>query len=317
MTEPGELEPHSESSANRAVANPEIYTYLAGADTIKGGPKEFPDALDLELFEGYFRKLHEQRELITQDLFPEDDKLKGKHFKKGEGEVGQTIYYDMEAHSFATTESQQGDLASVGSTISDGYKEGKKLHVVDIHTHPDEVLPSVVDYYYMLIGDPNLKIRAIRAIGVLCPQTQIFAVATDQTPILADKEQLDKLLLEKGTETRQYEGEEGQYLLTLRKRNERIDAFIGRLVGEETSKQFENMLNKLSQGLEVGADDIKPSDSLIRLSEKATRVGAKAAAKWLAHLAKVYNRIQLQFAKEMGIKLYFSQDFRNFTAFPE
>lgn len=317
MKEPGELKPHSEGSANQAVANPEIYTYLAGGETIKGGPKEFPDTLDLGLFEGYFRKLHEQRKLITQDLFPEDDELKGKHFQEGVGEVGQTIYYDMEVHSFAATESRQGDLASVESTLAEAFEEGKKLPIADIHTHPGENLPSVIDYYYMLVGDPNFNIRAIRAIAVLCPQTQIFAVATDKTPIMADKEQVDKLLLEKGEKARQYEGAEGPYLLTLGNRNKRVNSFRGR-AGEETSKQiFENMLNKLSQGLEVGPDDLKPSDSFIQLSEKAIRVGAKAEAKWLARLAKIYNRIQLEFAEEMGIKLYFSQDFRNFTAFSE
>lgn len=317
MAELGTVGLQSEAIVSRETLDPSfIYTYLAGADTLRGGPQEFPSVLDLELFEEYMRGLDGQRLTVSQEFDVGGEALGLRPFHiEGEGEVAQSIYFDTETGSIQTTDLRRGGLSSVTSSFYDAVQEGR-VPLVEMHTHSGMAAPSVSDFQFMLLGDPQSKWRGIRAIAVLCPQTQILALATAETPILVP-DQLDQLLLEHGETNRQYEGKEGRYLKTLLNRTKRIGGFQVKHIEYEIAEKVKEWQDKLSQGVELEDKDKKPSDQYTKISDKANRAHAKAYAKYSKYLYRVYNRLQLQFAKDMKIKLYFSDDFRNFVALPE
>lgn len=318
MTEAGTVEPYPET-ATRQEAQEQLSLYLFGADTMKGGPREFPPALDLGLFENYMRELHGQRKTISQELTPGNDVIGIKPVNmEGEGEVTKTVYYDIKTDSVGITDIVRGDLSSARSSLIDAFGDDK-FPIMEMHTHPNKSLPSIIDYQFMLLGNPEARIRGVKAIAVLCPQMQILALATDETPMLAP-DQLHQLLSERGEPNRQYEGTEGKYLKTLESRWKRVFNFMMasfKRNEEQIFEQFKKDIDRINQGLEPEENDKESEDKFARVSAKAERIGEKAFHKYSHYLDKTFARIRLQFARDMGIKLYTSTDFRNFVELPD
>lgn len=172
----------------------DIALHLFSLDTFKGRPHEFPRYLDLRLFEKYMRALHEQREIITKNILPGNETTRLKPVNlEGEAEVAKAVFFDVKTGLVGATDTVHGDFTSVRSAFVDAYGNDR-LPLLEMHTHPTESFPSVIDYQFMLLGNPEAKVRAIRAIAVLCPQTQILALATDQTPMLSP-DQLHALMV--------------------------------------------------------------------------------------------------------------------------
>lgn len=297
-----ELRPQVAHESEIANAS-RIYTYLASADSIKGGPEDFPAVLDVHLFEEYMRGLDGERKTVSQEIHPGESKLGIKPLNlEGEGEAAKAIYYDNQENVIKATETRFGDLSSAKTSFYDAYNKGTPL--VEMHTHPSLALPSVVDYRFLLIGDPASRARAIRAIAVFCPKVQFLALATDKTPFLTPDE-VNQLFSERGERSLQYEGEQGKYLKTLFARTERIKKIQAGLISAKFKKMIEGFKRELGEEDSGGYD---------HLFDKSFRVGAKAFSKYNQYLNRVFTGIQMQFAKDMGIKLYASADFRNFEA---
>lgn len=316
MTEPGTPESQAETTPNPETSG-QLVLYLLGEDTLKGGPSEFPNYLNLEIFEKYMRQLDEQRSTVNQEISPGSLGIKPINIE-GEGEITRIIYYDVNANSVNATDTVRGGLSSVRSLFPDTYEEDK-VPLVEMHTHPQAQLPSNVDYQFMLLGVPEAKIRGIRAITVLCPELQLFALATDKTPIL-DPEGLHQLLTQWYEPNRQHEVEGGKYLKTLENRWNRVFTFITRAYQQRQEKiveRFKRDMDRIDQDLEPEGWEAENEDSYPKTLERINRLGPKVLGKYAKHLNKVFSRIQLEFVRNMGIKLYISTDFKNFTALPE
>ncbi len=319
MGEPGLTESQQDLSEIVASEEPSaqaLFLYIFGSDALKGGPVEFPSQLSLSrVFEPYVHDLDGQRQNIKMELHPGDKTIGLDPVQlEGEGEVSKTIYFDMKTGSVSATDTVSGDLSSVRSSIYDAVGESQRP-LIEMHNHPGDSLPSVVDYRFMILGDPETRERAVRAIMVLTPQRQILALVTDETPFLTH-DQIDQLFAEREEPNSQYEGEEGKRLKTLENRLKIVDNFA-----------LKTLKRSLEGGLEAARlassmSDLKERNSGIQeeFSQVMTRVGKvrpRVLGKHLDQLYKVFTGIQLQFARDMGIKLYTSTDFKNFEAIPE
>lgn len=80
-------------------------------------------------------------------------------------------------------------------------------------------------------------------------------------------------------------------------------------------------MDRIAQGLEPEEEDETLMDDHSRVSERIERIGRvvapKVFSKYSSYLNKAFTRVQLQFAKDMSIKLYMSNDFKNFTTIPD
>lgn len=85
--------------------------------------------------------------------------------------------------------------------------------------------------------------------------------------------------------------------------------------GERQTERLKDDLKRIVQGLEP--EEQKEDDEFERLAEKAGRVARKAFAKYRDYINRAFVRVQLQFAQEMGIKLYTSTNFRSFQSLPD
>lgn len=85
---------------------------------------------------------------------------------------------------------------------------------------------------------------------------------------------------------------------------------------EKIIERFKKDMDRTVQGLDPIEKDEEPYDEFAQVLNKVDRVRPKAFGKYSAYLNKTFTRIQLQFAGEMGIKLYRSTDFRNFVELP-
>ncbi len=303
MAEPGMIESQPETNPSPDTSK-QLALYLFGVDSLKGGPSKFPNQFSFngtyEVFGDYMRELDGQRPRVTQEH------LLGIKIED-EVEVSKTIYYDGEMNSVRVTDPVQGDHGSVRSSITKAY-DAYKRPLIEMHTHSEESLPSVEDYQFILMGNPEAKSRAIRAIAVLCPKIQILALATDQTPILTP-DQLRQLF----AEWDEPNGKDEKYLKTLKNRWERVLDIV-----VEAHKVYQEKISeKSNKDTERTTQDVEAEDDFSRVLAKATRIGPKASAKYGTHVRKAFTRLQLQFAKEMGIKLYISTDFKNFAALPD
>lgn len=318
MAEPGIVESQPEITPI-PDASEQVTLYLFGIDALKGGPAEFPNQLNLGRFENYMRELHEDRQTVSQEVAPGIPTAGiGPMNIEGEGEVAKTIYYDLETDSIRVTDTVRGGLNSVRSSFVDAYKLGA-FPIIEMHTHPEASLPSNVDYQFMLLGNSEAKIRGIRGIAVLCPEFQLFALATDQTPIL-DPEGLHQLLTQWDEPSRQYEVEGGKYLQTLENRWNRVFNFMMESYTrsqEKRGERFKRDMQRIVEGLEPEEEEAEDENTFAKTLERTNKVGPKAFGKYATYLKRTFTRVQLQFARNMGIKLYMSTDFKNFVAIPD
>ncbi len=300
---------------------------LVGVDQLKNESGTYPNHLNLALFETHMRHLDGQRENITQEILPSNPNIGLNSVNvEGEAEVASTIYWDTSKDTIESTEVIHGNLSSVRSSFIDAFGP-ERLPLIEMHTHPHESLASDVDYQFMLFGDPEKNVRALHAILILCPKTQILALATAQTPIIHPDQLPD--LLDKWNETsRIYEGNDGQYLRTLKNRLSTVTDYQAKAITgffEKRNKTWEDYVQRIvdsgyieyDQDETVSQEDENNKAELDRISARVSDVRSKLFAKLAKHSDKVFNNIQRQFVREMGIKLYASTDFRHFDALPE
>lgn len=97
-------------------------------------------------------------------------------------ERGSFVYLDQTDGAIRTTDITAGSHDSVALDFSEYRKKGG-LELMDIHTHPDDVLFSAQDYT-SLCGSKYGQ-RYMKAALVLCPTIQMLAFATKNTPKLS------------------------------------------------------------------------------------------------------------------------------------
>lgn len=257
--------------------------YLFGIPTFKGGPENFPDAIDAAYFEKSLRDLAALRPRARDGE---------------EAEASMTAYWDETAKTMKTPLRTDLLHGEVNSAIVEILKSGNSP-LLDAHTHPSGIqrLPSVMDYFQLLQGDPASRWRVIRAITILNPNSQILAVATDTTPIL-------------------YPEDCGAYCKPRLEKELSKDALMRQSLrrGERIIRVTREMVQRAAaQHKAEGKFDPSEAQAIIA---KSLRLNAKEAALTEQELERTrvtMNETQRAFPQETNIKLYESSDFRNFV----
>jgi predicted nucleic acid-binding protein len=116
-------------------------------------------------------------------------------------EQARVVYLDSKTLELKATSPVCGSGVEVD--IWDSIVEGteKGLLVMGIHTHPDSgMLLSITDYSQIIIGEPANKMRLLNAQMILCQDIQVLAIATKDTPLFSDPNDVGKLVNERNND---------------------------------------------------------------------------------------------------------------------
>ena len=187
------------------------------------------------------------------------------------------------------------------------------IPLMDIHTHPDDALPSTADYYE-LVCSPYEGKRTVRASMVLCPNIQILTVATPTTPALPYKEYVE---LKDAYREGIYGSYEGR-VHTLERRVGKI-----RQIPLDRVNRSVNQLVQLNQGHQEGKYSDEERDELSQqildklnsevVTERVRNVLIRTERQYSDEMSHAINTTLLQMPRDLNILTYTSTDMRNFV----
>ncbi len=240
--------------------------------------------------------------------------------KKRPGERMLTMFYDPTDDLIKYSDIKFGEIDHVQNTTLDVIKDNK-TPLLDMHTHPDDTLFSPIDYAVLL----NLLYKPaalVNASLVLCPGLQVLALATNQTSI-KEVQEINTILDEWTQEfTHRYSLRRN----TLENRWQTTGSYHSHkyvAIFTNTKDQIVHLLKDAETGIisqpaalelakEAQNQGLQQAQTL---NEKYSRVNLKATVKWANFIRKTENEVRLDFARQMGIKLYISANMRDFLHF--
>lgn len=233
-----------------------------------------------------------------------------KREKKNETlEQARVVFEDPQTGELGSTASTfgYGSEVSLFEPIQEAIGQGC-LPVLPIHTHPRDANLSFDDYSLMLTGiGNNQHDRLMTSTMVLLPSMQILALATKDTPVFGNGQDLDKFKSSHHEEFRQNEillmKQFIELMQKLAKRQDLIKMaeMVRSTLGEKHKDVVEQALSQY---------DIKGGES-----EELEQMMAAAQKKGTDASAKLINSALIAFGRELHVKLYFSLDMRNFKEF--
>lgn len=319
-----------------------LHLYLAGILSSQGRPIHFAPHLDLAYYSPFLRELwdksilgyrfneEERKHKIPVAKESDSQAVKDIITKTGEGirayfnqmaptERNLQIYYDWESKSLKATPIIYGDHTSVRRDPFEQAYLGNTI-LWDIHTHPQNALPSPVDYDPLLYDLYLPSGRGMYGIIVLCPDIQIMALASPLTPLLTE-EQLGKrqlywneILEEKNKQI------EKSYFPQINRLYERNKTEINRLIKSQVRR-----IKILSQSFieeEIAIDDMRMGMEIYKRKRRRARANlwkkSRRIVKSVNDESEYFlNSLNLESARDINVKLYYAtdfQDFREFTA---
>ncbi|HRN96131.1 MAG TPA: hypothetical protein PLD54_01655, partial [Candidatus Levybacteria bacterium] len=222
------------------------------------------------------------------------------------------VYKSMQGGQFGYTTANHGSVYSTNSEINEVIKEGG-LPILEVHTHPDDALFSPIDYWRMLIniGGDNSN-RLLNGSVVLCPSRQLMALATANTPILSGEE-IDQLIA--GIEIRNSNPKRVNQLAN------RWDIMLNSL--QRTLKENDDEFNAIR--LKRGDGIITPEEYEKLYSDLLDRYVNYFERYWrtkfhidnfnLSYEERMANNLVVDFAREINVKLYVSDNMKDFHEF--
>lgn len=256
------------------------------------------------------------------------DKYKPDTSERAAVERASTVYMDLINGRIANTEIVEGDYETVGrdSTELLEIQDRGDLRLIDVHTHPGNTLFSPRDYYAIIAGDPEHNLRLFKAMIVLCPDIQIMAIPSSQTPIMPIDEATD--FVQHLKDQFQVHGEGSKKSgVTVKRTVAAVDALF-HTVKKDWDKVEEYAIT-LSVGLQKGeVDQVTAKDKLAERLEQSIKYAHKQGEKYLRIGEKIHRRATLLdkqltvsgligLARDLNVKLYSStnmQDFYEFSA---
>lgn len=218
-------------------------------------------------------------------------------------EASRDIYHSISKEAIYATEIRYGSGFSVKNTIFETYGLGFPL--LAVHTHPESQLPSVDDYVNLMMAFDDNR-RVLSGIVVLCPEGQILALATKDTPRFGHWEEAinltEEIKMEQGQEkvreTDEYELWKKGILGVF------ADTCIAesRLVAEAKEKGDQNVTLEAQKRIEETTTNVQVEIGSINKLE-------------MDKLAKVINQQGVANANRLGICLYWSNDGESFIKF--
>lgn len=237
--------------------------------------------------------------------------------EKDAGERTVTVFVDPLTQAIGTTEVTFGDYTSVRGAVHsiDETIFSEKLPLMQLHTHPDDILFSPNDYYPLITKTALYGYgRRLKAVMVLCPNLQVLALATARTMLLSSDD-ANRLL---GDWSRTVEDDEG---------SKAVASNIEQLMIEHDRRTQEDLERTamLAQTITSGTPlSRKERRGLRRKTEKRLTAFQGRERRFEQTLAELKNRIAalenaevLEFARMINVALYMSTntvDFYKFSA---
>lgn len=258
---------------------------------------------------------------ILQDtgLIDEESKniLTNRTNTQKEVERIKSIYYDQIDNSIGSTETEYGGLADVAS--SEEHLQGSgKVVIMTAHTHPLDRMFSRVDFKPIITPKED-ESRDLNGILVLCPNIQILALASPQTPLLK-REESNRIIEE------WEEKIEDDKLILLRKQVSKIalkkDLFLMK-VDTEVAKTGESIQKKYDHGDITGDEGdrlaMEKQQELMRdyttfIETWQPEVNA-ALNEMYDHYLHNLNNMLVEFSRFFNIKLFTSTNRKDFHIF--
>jgi len=216
----------------------------------------------------------------------------------GEVEQVRVIYLNTESNKIESTNSFYGYGSEVNmhealneAVTNDG------LPMMVIHTHPTETNFSFKDYSPLLIGEPTSRIRLMRAQMVLLPGMQLMAVVTKDTPFFENIGDMCSFMSTRVEELNEKE------LQMAKKYLERLNFLF--------NKKFLVEAIDLIKQKRSGEKYYREEDGREEIEQQIEDETKKVPDE----IARMINRALVAFGREMNVKLYFSQDMKNFREF--
>lgn len=218
-------------------------------------------------------------------------------------EESRSVFFDFKSRSIEATEIIFGSGFDVKTKQLDAFKKGFLL--LELHTHPESILPSANDYLVMMFSLGGGR-RIANGTIILCPEGQILVLPTKDTPKFENWkdgfELIEKINAERGEEikdgTKEFEIFKD---VVLRKYEETVkdEVFLlakARKEGDESA--VTEALNRIKEMMATSLNQIKPGIGPADNQE-----------------AIIINQQGLSIANRFGVCLYWSTDGENFTKF--
>lgn len=196
---------------NRIVVNSiSLLPFLCEGMTSSDQDVVFAPYLDLSFFSVYFEELERQKQLVLMHDDVDAEQFKSiykrlmtaayrsedpealRNYLRSEGlaERSMTVYFDPRSKKVVTSDVNLGSYGEVQLDIAYA-RDFNFFPVMHIHTHPDDSFFSAVDYRAILVKHPFLKRRFFVSQVLVCPNIQILALATADTPLFNTPEQVE------------------------------------------------------------------------------------------------------------------------------
>jgi len=328
-----------EAPADKEVKNPKIaqidndnfIDYLMGLEKtsnglLRGDLEDFESRIEVpEEIHQVIKEMYEQkRETVTgigelseqfRDEFVSQieamlpgvgDEMKEQKDVSLTVEQARVVFIDRNLNIKSTSpEYGHGNEVDLSVSFNEARQKGG-LPIMAIHTHPEDSNFSFFDYRPLILGNPHEKVRLFNSMVVLCPDMQVMAVVTKDTPIFSN-EKADELVMDKMNETKQKDvivmGKLINSLQQLSKRKLLVDKLM--LVKSMAGDKYPNVVDKALRDHDVQGGEL---DNIQKAMDETMKASANEIPRRL-------NSDLIKFSREMHVKLYFSQDMRTFKEF--
>lgn len=301
---------------------------FSNGEKLRGDIDDFEKQIEVpEVIHNSIKEMYEQQqeadltgpsyELRRQRLIKEMEKyssglgeaLDGVSPQKGLAEQARVIYSDLDNDEIKSTKSVFGHGYEVDPRdVLTEAANNNGVPLMLVHTHPEDVFFSPQDFALMMvkISSENISARLMNAGIVLLPDMQIMAIATADTPMVTGMETGNIIgskneAMEMGTTDILKKGLD--LLNQIHERRKVVEGVAA--IKEAVGKENEAIVEEVAKKFNILEGESEMLEKLQQNNEKDTRDEG----------ARFHNSELVGFAKEIGIKLYFSQDMRTFKEF--
>lgn len=276
-----------------------------------------PASFDFSQYSHYLKALYDFSKINSDQATRESMSL--LHFEnffsqQSQVEAGRTVYLDIDTNTINATDIVSGTVTEIELPFFELWEQ-KKMPGLLIHTHPHSQMPSAIDYAPLLKDYLDNHTRIIRGIIVLCPETQILALATDQTPLLPVTKVDEMVLANQKLITNFFD--KGSILLSkaVKKDIQKPLTDLSRYLKATT-----HLLEALGGGTITQEEfDFKISELEIKhdqaLQSKDNQIRERTLRRITPILNRFGNAMLMSFARDAHFKLYSAVDMANFKEF--
>ncbi len=252
----------------------------------------------------------------------EEERIK-IYSEKVDVERSSIVFYDPEEKRFYNSSAKHGE---VFSTISEAYEIARNgnFPMLEIHTHPSDHFFSPVDFSRLLHTFPHGKRRVVNGLVLLCPEWQILALPTSQTPTYSYEEMKNKITENKEKYSKENRREEQLHNRVKYIKEELGERGVWKIYGKWSKKALTENASRIKnreitedEFIQIWTDEYQSliDEDLNLHRKKFERIFSKSATQLYSHIHRGINTRNIDFVREINVKLYASEDMKNFREF--